>query len=107
MSIVALLNLLAASGLAGTLLPVLVAMVNQEHWSAKVKGLVTGTLSLAGGVFAAWQQGQLGRGWWIAAVAVLLVASGSYQVFWKPTRLAPIIEALTTWAAQHPAEAKK
>ncbi len=91
-----LLHLLALSGLVGTLLPAVIALVNQEHWSARVKGLTTATVSLAAGLLTAWQQGQMSN-WWMAAATVLLATSGAYSVFWKPTKWAPFIEALTTW----------
>lgn len=98
MSLTALLNLLAASGVAGTLLPVLIALVTQQHWSPRVKGLVTATLSLLGGLFAAWQQGQFAHGWQVAATVVFLTASTAYAAFWKPTGIAPLIEELTTFS---------
>ncbi len=98
MSLTALLNLLVASGIAGSVLPVLIAIVTQQHWSPRVKGLVTATLSLLAGLVAAWQQGQFGHGWQVAAAVVFLTASSAYAAFWKPTGLAPLIEELTTFS---------
>ncbi len=98
MSLTALLNLLAASGIAGSVLPVLIAIVTQQHWSPRVKGLVTASLSLLAGLAAAWQQGQFTHGWQVGAAVVFLTASTAYAAFWKPTGLAPLIEELTTFS---------
>jgi HAMP domain-containing protein len=98
-SLTVLLNLAAASGVVGVLLPALIALVNQAHWTAPVKGATTATLSLVAGLLTDWQVGAFrGAGWLVSAAIVLLAASGAYQAFWKPTRLAPLIEAATTFA---------
>ena len=91
-----LLHLLALSGAVGTLLPAVIAVINQEPWSARIKGLVTATLSLAAGVLTAWQQGQMSS-WWMAAATVLVATSGAYKVFWGPTKWADLIETATTF----------
>lgn len=91
-----LLHLLALSGAIGTLLPAVIALVNQEPWSARAKGFVTATLSLAAGLLTAWQQGQMAN-WWMAAAVVLVACSGAYKTFWGPTKWAALIEAATTF----------
>ncbi len=93
------LDLLSASGVVGAFLPVLVAVVSQAHWPAHAKGLVTAGLSTAAGLVTAWGVGDFrDASPLVAAVVVLLVASGSFQAFWRPTNLAPLIEAFTTWS---------
>ncbi len=91
-----LLHLLALSGAVGTLLPAVVALINQEPWSAQRKGLVTATVSLLAGLLTSWQQGQMSN-WWMAAGTVFLATAGAYHGFWKTSRWAPFIEDLTTF----------
>ncbi len=90
-----LLHLLALSGAVGTLLPAVVALVNQEPWSSRVKGFVTASLSLLAGLLTSWQQGQMSN-WWMAAAVMLVACSGAYKTFWGPTKWADLIETATT-----------
>lgn len=99
MSVARLLDLAAASGVVGVFVPLLVALVNQAHWASWVKGVVTAGMSTIAGLATDWQQGAFhGLNWIATSVLVLLVASGAYQAFWKPSRIAPLIEAATTFA---------
>lgn len=93
------LDLTYASGVIGAFLPVLIAVINQAHWPSHAKGLVTAALSTAAGLVTAWGWGDFrGASPIVAVTVVLLVASGSFQAFWKPTGLAPLIEAFSTFS---------
>jgi hypothetical protein len=94
-----LVDLVAASGIVGTLLPILIALVNQEHWPSRLKGAVTAALAVVAGLITAWGAGSFTGGTpAVAVVVVLLTASGAFQSFWKPTRFADLIETTTTFA---------
>lgn len=85
--------------LVGALLPMLVAVVQQPKWpnwfraavgvaASVVAGFVTTYLTLDS---ALWDQGM------VHAILLVAVASwASYVSFWKPTSVAPTIEAKTT-----------
>jgi hypothetical protein len=101
MTLTKLVDLVAASGIVGTLLPILIALVNQEHWPPKAKGAVTATLAVIAGLVTAWGAGSFhGGSPAVSVVVVLLTASGAFQSFWKPTRFADLIEVSTTFAAR-------
>jgi hypothetical protein len=94
-----LVDLVAASGIVGTLLPIVIALVNQEHWPPTVKGAVTATLAVIAGLITAWGAGSFNGGSpLVSVVVVLFTASGTFQSFWKPTRFADLIETTTTFA---------
>jgi hypothetical protein len=96
-----LVDLVAASGIVGTLLPILIALVNQEHWPPWTKGAVTATLAVIAGLITAWGAGSFdGASPLVSVVVVLLTASGAFQSFWKPTRFADFIETTTTFASR-------
>lgn len=86
--------------LVGVALPALVAIVEQQHFSNVVR-VAIGLLSSAVAAFvttwlvegnALWDQGMF------HAFLLIAVASwASYQSFWKPTNIAPKIEAATSF----------
>ena len=84
--------------LVGAVLPVVVALVQQPRWPSWFRAVVGVASSIiAGGVTTyivsegrLWEQGML------HAILLVGVASwSSYQSFWKPTTVAPVIEAKT------------
>ena len=98
MTLTKLVDLVAASGIVGTLLPIVIALVNQEHWPPWLKGAVTATLAVIAGLLTAWGAGSFtGGSPVVSVVVVLLTASGAFQSFWKPTRFADLIETTTTF----------
>jgi uncharacterized membrane-anchored protein len=85
------------SALVGSLLPMLVAVVNRSHWAPSVKGLVVVASSIVAGLVTAWLNGQLtGLRWTESALIIAGAAVVAYKHFWQPTGIAPAIERATT-----------
>lgn len=91
-----------ATGLqVGAVLPLLIAVVQRPNWSTRSKQIVAVVASLIAGVITVaaadgWAQFQQGKLTTATIVGVLLAAQTSYDVLWKPTKLAPVIEAATS-----------
>lgn len=85
--------------LVGMGMPLLVALVNQSHWSPKLRALVAVVLCALVGTAVEWVRGPLGiyaEGWRTTVLIVTGSALASYQLWWKPSTIAPTIEAVTT-----------
>ncbi|GAA5071079.1 hypothetical protein [Streptomyces similanensis] len=85
----------------GTLLPLLTAVVQRPAWSAKYKKVVAVVIALFAGTCAVaadggWDQFQHGKLTAATFLGVLAASQTTYDLLWKPTKLAPWIEALTT-----------
>jgi ABC-type xylose transport system permease subunit len=87
------------SGLVGFLMPALIAALVQSHWSSQVKGAATVGVCIVGGGVTAWLTGYLHG---ITVIRAILVVLGAalvfYQIFWKPSKIAPSIEKATDLA---------
>jgi hypothetical protein len=97
----ATLDALSTGGQVGAVLPLLTAVVQRPAWSAKNKKVVAVLAALIAGVVAVaadggWDQFQHGRLTTLTILAVLAASQPSYDLVWKPSRLAPMIEAVTT-----------
>lgn len=89
--------------LAGTLLPLVIATVQQPGWSPRVRSLVTTGLCLVVGGGTAWLGDALtGQSVVTSVLTVLVAALATYQGFWKPTGIAPTVEALTSGTSVPP-----
>jgi hypothetical protein len=90
-------------------LPLLTAVVQKPAWSEKWKKVVAVAAALLAGVVTVaadggWEQF---RNQHLAAATlfgVLVASQTSYDLFWKPTQLAPMIESLTAKKAPQQAE---
>ncbi|MGW1275478.1 hypothetical protein ACWD4V_00780 [Streptomyces tsukubensis] len=85
----------------GILLPLLTAVVQRPAWSAEVKKLVAVAAAVIAGVATVaasggWQQFQNGTLTTATLAAVLAASQSSYDLLWKPTRVAPAIETFTS-----------
>ncbi len=81
----------------GLFLPLLIAMVNQAHWPAKVKGLVAFVICAVAALVLCWLRGELNLGEWSATGAVVLTAAlGFYRVLWQPSTIGPGLERATS-----------
>lgn len=90
----------------GSLLPLLVAIVCREKWASWVKGIVVLLSSLLVGLLAAWAGGDLvGKGVVQSVIVVWGTALATYNMFWKPTGIAPWLERITD--GSHRVEATK
>lgn len=82
--------------LLGALMPLVVAVVNQSHWSPRRRGLVAVVLCVLAASVASLIRGDNWGDWRTTAVVVVGSALVSYRVWWQPTTIAPAIEAATT-----------
>lgn len=84
----------------GTLLPLLTSIVNQPRWSAKARTAMSVAVSTLAGLVAYVTQ----FGFELTSVStivtfvvgVILASATAYRNLWKPTGVAPAIEASTS-----------
>lgn len=93
----------------GALLPLLTAVVQRPAWSAKYKKVVAVVTALVAGIATVaatggWDQFQHGKITAATLLAVLAASQTSYDLLWKPSTLAPMIEAATTRKGSQQAE---
>lgn len=93
----------------GAVLPLLTAVVQRPAWSARIKQYVAVATALIAGVLAVavdggWGQFQHGTLTTLTILSVLATAQTSYDLLWKPSKLAPWLEARTTKGAPVRAE---
>jgi L-lactate permease len=85
------------SMVVGFLLPPLIAVILRSHWRPEVKAAVTVGVCLIGGGVTAYLMGYFHG---VTLVRAILLTLGAalffYRVFWKPSQIAPGIEAATT-----------
>lgn len=89
-------DLLMYSALVGFLLPPVLAIVIQSSWSQRAQAVVAFLACLIAGAGTAYFEADLdGRTWVSSALVVLTTGLATYRNFWKPTGIAPAIEART------------
>ncbi|GHH21964.1 hypothetical protein [Streptomyces lanatus] len=93
----------------GAVLPLLTAVVQRPAWSARYKKVVAVVAALVAGIVAVagdggWDQFQHGKLTTVTVLGVLAASQTSYDLVWKPSKLAPIIEAVTSRKASQQAE---
>ncbi|MCX4976427.1 hypothetical protein [Streptomyces sp. NBC_00620] len=103
------LDSLTTGAQVGAVLPLLTAVVQRPAWSAKAKKIVAVVAAVVAGVLTVAADGgldQLQHGSLTAAtiLGVLAASQTSYDLVWKPSTLAPVIEALTTKKSPQQAE---
>jgi hypothetical protein len=90
-------NYLLASALVGVLLPAGIALILQRRWSTEVKGLVAAALCVGAGALVAYTQGVIDRADGLRSILIVFtLAQILYATFWKPSGIAPAIEAATS-----------
>lgn len=83
--------------IGGGLLPFVIALINQSHWSPKLRGAVAFLVCLGGAAALAYWHGTLTWGdWRNTAIVVTGAAMVMYHALWKPSGLAPAVEDATT-----------
>lgn len=93
-------NLALYSALVGSVLPLVIAVVQREKWSSQTRSLVAFAACVATGLGTAYFDGDLTAKTAVAAVlTVLIAAKTTYGAIWQPTGVVPKIEAGTTPAA--------
>ncbi|NUL21861.1 hypothetical protein [Streptomyces lunaelactis] len=85
----------------GAVLPLLTAIVQRPAWSAEVKKVVAVVLALVAGVATVaasggWEQFQQGTLAFATITAVLAASQTTYDLIWKPSKVAPAIESVTS-----------
>lgn len=89
--------LLLANGVVGFALPGLIAVITREAWSPKAKSVAAFAVCLAAAAVTAAAAGDLTPAGWGAGVLIVFAAARtSYAGLWRPTGVAPAIEAATS-----------
>lgn len=81
--------------IVGFALPPVLSVLVQTHWNAQVKSLLAFAACVAAGLGTAYFAGDIGDDWVSSALIVLVTGISTYQGFWKPTGIAPTVEAAT------------
>jgi hypothetical protein len=96
------LDFVATGSVVGSLLPPLTAIVQKPMWSAGTKRIVAVFAALVGGIVTVvstdgldqFEHGPLPA---LAGIAAVLGASQTtYDLIWKPSKIAPAVEAATS-----------
>lgn len=93
---------LTVPGILGFLAPLLVAVVNQPRWSARVRRVVAILVSIVLAVFALFASGGMNEingdpmSIIVTVLAVIGVAQVAYALLWKPTGTVAAVESATT-----------
>ena len=83
--------------LLGAFLPLGIAVVQQQHWSDRLRAVVALLICIAADVPLVYFQGDFtGRRLVSSALLVLVTALATYRNFWKPTGTAPAVENVTS-----------
>lgn len=83
--------------IAGACLPPVLAVIQQQHWRQQFRAAVAFLACTAVGAATAYFQGSLtGKRWVEAALIIGVAALSTYHGFWKPSGIAPKIEAATS-----------
>ena len=83
--------------IVGFFLPPLIAIVQQKGWSRPLRATATFLICAVAAAGVAYFQGDLtGRRWVEAGLVILVTTIATFEGFWKPTQIAPVIEEKTT-----------
>lgn len=89
-------NLQMWSLIVGTLLPLVVAVVQRRTWPDWLRSAIMVAVSALAAAGTAYFQGDLtGRRFVEAGLVIIVATIATYQGLWKPTGVAPAIEAKT------------
>jgi peptidoglycan/LPS O-acetylase OafA/YrhL len=82
----------------GALAPIVIAWVQQPKWAEWLRAVVTVVFCLIVGSVNVWLNGDFAKASdWVAAVGLIFMAAiTAYKGFWKPTGIAPKMEAATS-----------
>lgn len=89
-------NLIMWSALVAQFLPPLIAAIVRQRWPPEVKAFVALLCCLIAALGVAYFQGNLdAENYATSALIVFTLATVMYRQFWKPSGIAPAIEAAT------------
>jgi hypothetical protein len=99
-------NLALVSAFVGIVMPLVVSVINQEHWSSQLKGVVALLVSFVAAAVTTWAEGGL-HGHSLASSFLIVFGAtiATYRVFWKPTGISDKVETATTVKKTAPATA--
>lgn len=89
----------AVNVLIGVVMPLVIALINQCHWTSKLKSLVAIVVCVgAAAITEAIRAGDAFSlaNWRATAIVIAGAAVISYQTWWRPSTWAPSLEAATT-----------
>lgn len=90
-------NLAMWSVIVGFAMPALIALINQTRWTKPLKGLVAFILCVLAAFVTVWLRGELtGATWTTSTLIVFGAAITTYHTWWRPSGIAPSIEAATS-----------
>jgi hypothetical protein len=91
-------SLAAWSAAVGFVLPLAIAVVNQAHWSSKLKAAVAFAICIAAAAVTVYfDGGKFDAGHLVeSALIVFTLARASYAGLWRPVGVAGAIEVKTT-----------
>lgn len=97
------LEVIGTGTAVGSLLPPLTAIVQKPKWSAGVKRIVAVVAAVIGGIVTVASTGGLEQFQQpVAALggiaAVIAASQTTYDLIWKPSKIAPAVESATTGA---------
>ena len=82
---------------AMVVLPPVIAIINQKHWSTEVRALVALAACLVYSLVVTFLRQDLDwTAWRNVILQVMIGAFGAYKLFWQPSNIAPAIEDATT-----------
>lgn len=90
-------NLAMWSLIVGFLSPIAISLIQQPTWSDAVRAVVAFLFSAVVAVPTAYFAGDLeGRDYVSSGLLILVTTVATYKNFWKPTAIAPKVEAATS-----------
>jgi hypothetical protein len=90
-------NLVQWSAIVAFFVPLVVAVLNQQKWSAQLKSVVFFVVAVVAAGGTAYFQGDLtGKRWLDSALIVVPAAAAFYHGWWRPNGVAPGIEESTS-----------
>ncbi|MET4618710.1 hypothetical protein ABIE18_000133 [Arthrobacter sp. 2762] len=76
--------------------PLVIAVIQQSRWSVRKQSIVAFLFYVAVAAITAWLAGIFNTAGIIVAILVIFITAGnSYKLLWKPTGVAPAIQAAT------------
>ena len=76
--------------------PLVIAVIQQSRWSPRKQSIVAFLFYVAVATVTAWLAGIFTTAGIIVAILVIFITAGnSYKLLWKPTGVAPAIQAAT------------
>lgn len=87
--------------------PLVIAVIQQSRWSPRRQSVVAFCFYVAVAAVTAWLAGIFNTAGIIVAILVIFVTAGnSYKLLWKPTGVAPAIQAATPIGSKQPDDDK-